>query len=256
MNDLAFDDPCLVFPMHRESLYFRREFRPQQRFPGAPCWVRFCGPSWLTVLLVESGIGAAATERALEWLLGAPLLGKVPYRPKVVINAGFAGALNEDLHVGDLVLATEVVTSDGQSWPTTWPGDLPPGAWQPPVRRGRLVTVTELVLGPQKLELGKKHQALAAEMEGAKVARMCAQRGVPFGCVRAISDDVNARISPRLASLLMGKGPFIFRLLPAVVAQPRVVVELARLARDTRRAARQLGKALGELLTLTLPFSV
>ena len=44
-TEVVFDDPCVVFALGREAKAFRREFRAQQRFAGAPCWARFCGPA-------------------------------------------------------------------------------------------------------------------------------------------------------------------------------------------------------------------
>src|SRR5437870_4664894 len=107
--------------MRRESRAFLQEFRPQQRFPGAPCWARFSGPSWLTVLVLETGVGPASTSRAADWLLSKPVLGNVPYEPRLVLSAGFAGSLQKEWHVGDVILATEVVDLDNKHWPATWP---------------------------------------------------------------------------------------------------------------------------------------
>jgi hypothetical protein len=90
-------------------------------------------------------------------------------------------------------------------------------------------------------------------MESAIVARCCSRRGVPFGCVRAISDRADMPLSPRLVALLSGRSVSPLRVMAAVMRTPRLVGELWRLGRDTRVAARQLGTALGELLTLTLP---
>src|SRR5258708_24467505 len=145
MTEITFSDPCVLFALRRESQAFRREFRPHQRFPGAPCWARFCGPAWLTALVLETGLGPARMEATLDWLLGGPLLGNVPYRPKVVVSAGFSGALQEGLQVGDVILATEVADTQGNSWPATWPETLPPGQWHPPLHRGRLLTAPQLV---------------------------------------------------------------------------------------------------------------
>jgi len=61
--------------------------------------------------------------------------------------------------------------------------------------------------------------------------------------------------SPQLQALLAGGQPSHFQLVPAVVRSPKLCGELFRLARQTRLAGDQLGKALGELLTLTLPFA-
>jgi adenosylhomocysteine nucleosidase len=255
VTELLFEDACVIFALDREARPFRREFRPQQRFPGAPCWARFCGPAWLTVLVLQTGIGQTRTRTALEWMLSRPILGNVPYRPRVVLSAGFAGALQPGLAVGDIILATEVVDTESNCWPATWPAELPPGEWQPPLRRGRVLTATHLVGDPaEKRALGEKHEAVAVEMESATVARLCSKHAIPFGCVRAISDDWNTPLSPQLVSVLAGGRVSYGRLLWHVLTSPRLTGELWRLARQTKVAAEQLGRALGELLTLTLPW--
>jgi adenosylhomocysteine nucleosidase len=255
VSDLAFTDACVVFALRREAAPFLRTFRPQQRFPGAPCRARFCGPSWLTVLVLETGLGPGAVEAALTWALGAPPFGNVPYRPKLVLSAGFSGALRQGLHVGDLVLATEVVDTEGNRWPATWPGELPPGQWQPPLKRGRLLTVPALVGDAgEKRALGERSGALAADMETAAVARLCHKHEVPFGCLRAISDDGDTPLSPQLVGLLKRGRVAPLRLAAALARRPALAGELWRLARHTRTAARQLARGLGEVLTLTLPW--
>jgi adenosylhomocysteine nucleosidase len=255
VTDLSFAYPCVVFALRRESLFFRREFRPQQRFPGAPCRARLCGPSWLTVLVLETGLGPAATEAALGWVLSEPRLGGVPYRPALVLSAGFSGALSPDLAVGDLVLADEVADTAGGRWPATWPGPLPAGEWRPPLRRGRLLTASALAGDPEeKRRLGARHEALAVDMETAVVARLCQRHGVPFGCLRTISDGQATPLAPGLVDVLRRGRVAPWRLAGALLRRPALLTELWRLAEQTRRAARQLALGLGEVLTLTLPW--
>jgi adenosylhomocysteine nucleosidase len=256
VTEVLFDDPCVAFALSRETRTFRREFKPHQRFRGAPCRARFCGPAWLSVLVLETGLGPERTARAAEWLLGRPKLGNVVYRPKVVVSAGFCGALQDGLRVGDVVLATEVVDAAGRTWPTTWPAELPQGPWDPPLHRGRVVSVPELAATPEvKRSLGLQHQALAADMEAATLAEACGKLGVPFGCVRAVSDEAGMVLSPKLAALV-GRGRVsLWRLALAVATGPTLVGELWRLAGQTGLAAERLGKAVGELLTLTLPWA-
>ena len=255
MEDIGFTDPCVIFALGRESQAFRREFPPTQRFPGAPCWARFCGPAWLSILVMETGVGATRTERALKWLFDKPQLGVVPYRPQLVISAGFAGSLHAERRVGDIILANEVVDADGGSWRTTWPEEFPEGEWQPPLHRGRLLTIGQIVATPdEKKLLAEKHGAVAVDMESAIVARWCADRSVPFACVRSISDDFGTPLSPSLAGLLRDGRVDALRLVGSVLIRPWIIGELWRLARQTTYAAEQLGKALGELLTLTTPY--
>lgn len=253
MNDITFSEPCVVFALRREALYFRKQFEPEQRVTGAPCWTAFCGPEWLQVIVLETGLGPAAMERALQWLLAKPLFGNVPLRPKLVLSAGFSGSLRAGQRVGDLVLATEVIDENGQSWPTTWPGNLPPGDWRPPLERGRILTMPALIADPaEKKALGERFNAVAVDMESATLARLCHKHNMPFGCLRAISDDLDTPLSPQLGALLRRGRVSPWRLAVALLLRPTLAGELYRLAGATRLAARQLSLALGEVLTLSL----
>jgi len=255
-DPLQFDDPCVLFALRRESAPFVRLFPVQQRFPGAPCRARFCGPSWLTVLVLETGVGPDCARRALDWLLAAPLLDNVPYRPKVVVSAGFSGALRPGYRAGDVVLADEVIAGAGQRWPVPWPGELAPGEWQPPLHRDHVLCLPRLVGDvAEKQALARQHGAGLVDMESATVAQACQHAGVRFGCVRVVSDDCQTPLSPRLVSCLSGGRVAPLRLLAATAVAPHLVPQLWRLARQTRQAAQQLALALGELLTLTLPWT-
>jgi nucleoside phosphorylase len=204
-----------------------------------------------------TGIGQAAMEQVLTWLLDQALLDGVRYRPCLVLSAGFSGSLHVDLQVGDLVLATEVVDREGHRWTAPWPGELPPGRWRSPLHRGRLLSVPAITSDPEaKRTLGQQHQAVAVDMETATVARLCQGRGVPFGCVRAISDDVHTALSPSLVSLLEGGRVVPLRVARELLRSPRLAGELWRLERQTRLAARRLAAALDDLLPLTASTSV
>jgi adenosylhomocysteine nucleosidase len=256
VNELIINDPCVIFALSREAGPFIREFPPNQSFPGAPCRARFCGPAWLSVLVLETGPGLAATTKALDWLATEPLLENLRYRPKVILSAGFAGALQESHAVGDILLATEIVDHEGNGWPATWPDTLPPGEWRPPLHRGRILTAANLIASPEeKRSLAKRHDAAGVDMESAAVAQYSSRRGIPFGCVRAISDAATTALSPQLLQLLAGGQVAPLCVVSALVRRPWLARELMRLARDTRFAADQLAKALGELLTLTLNWS-
>ena len=125
--DIAITDPCVLFALRRESMRFRRDYPYQQRFPALPAARRFRGLPSQTVLMLETGLGAASMESALRWCLNSPRFGAVPYRPRFVLSAGFSGALRPEQQVGDLILATEVV---GSEWKLLAGGSLPcPGVF-------------------------------------------------------------------------------------------------------------------------------
>lgn len=160
-------------------------------------------------------------------------------RPRVVVMAGYAGALRTGLTVGDVIIAAEVVDEYGASWPTSWPGK----------RAGRVVSAQQLVGDSrQKRELGKRLQADAVDMESAAVAEACSNSGVPFGSVRVISDDADTSLSPRLARMLAGGNISPWRVCRELVQSPRIIGEMMRLGRNTTFAGNQLAEALRLLL--------
>jgi len=229
--------PCVLFALRRESHFFRRALPPWGPCPGAPCWARICGPREQPVLLAETGVGQARVGCALDWLLGT--------RPPWVLFAGFGGALADDLRVGDVVWATGVRDAEGRAWPTTWPGIIPAE-----LRRGTLLTMPRIISTPgEKRALARQHGAVAVDMESALLARRCSELGVPFGCLRAISDDAATSLSPELARIV-GEGTVApWQFVAALARRPRLLGEMLRLARYTKEASRRLGGALGQLLS-------
>lgn len=98
---------AVLFALDREARRFRRGAR---RLPGiAPCpvWQKADG-----TVVVVTGMGAAAVELALDWLLE-----DWRYRPTRIVSAGFCGGLSpEELQVGSLVRPAEVVDEAGHRW--------------------------------------------------------------------------------------------------------------------------------------------
>ena len=143
----------------------------------------------------------------------------VASRPALVVAAGFCGALDPALKVGDVVTSPHILTVD------------------------------HLVADPaEKRRLAELHGALAVDMESAAVAEVCAECGVPFLAVRAVSDTVDTALSPELVRLLSGANVSWWRAVRAVVRKPSLLGEFRRLARDTKIAARNLARELVDLL--------
>jgi adenosylhomocysteine nucleosidase len=225
----------VLFALRRESMIFRRTHRPLRRLAG-PCYSAMAGQSFV---LMETGVGRAAVAAALDWLLTT-----VP-RPRWLLYAGFGGALDPALRIGDALIADSVIDGLGRSWSS----GIPDHAW-PGVKHGRLFTSDRLVGAPEdKLRLGSQFDARMVDMEAVHVAARCAQAAIPFGCVRAISDTVDTALSPALVAMLAGERVSPVRLARAIAHRPALVLELWRLGRDTRVAAGQLARVLDGFLT-------
>jgi len=212
-------DVVVLFALEREAAPFRRAVR---RRPG--------------IRIAVTGVGQTSAKQAVATVLAGP-----PSR--LIVMAGFCGALRPGMSVGQVVIPEVVVDASGRAWPTA-EALLPLGVLQS-VRMGRILTTNRLIAGPaEKQQLGTRHQADAVDMESAVVAAACALADTPFLAVRAVSDTVDTTLSPTLVRLLAGGAVSIRRVCAALVGKPSLLIEFLRLARDTRTAAQQLAEAL------------
>lgn len=235
--------PCVVFALRRESAPFRRLLGCQQALSNAPCGAWLCGHR--RVVILETGTGTARTEQALEWLLASS--GGVPGGVSALVSAGFCGALDSDLKIADIIRPDEVIHPGHGPWPVTWPADPSPCQRARPGLR--LLTAPTMVGDPDARQAMRlRYQAAAVDMEAAAVARLCGRHGLPFGCLRVVSDRANATLSPALVTCLAGARVSFTGLARALVQQPILAAEMWRLGRDTGRAARALAFAVARLL--------
>ncbi|MFO0965332.1 MAG: hypothetical protein U0793_07060 [Gemmataceae bacterium] len=235
---MAAGDPSIVvlFALRRESSFFLKTLSgtgriATQRFAA---WTGNAGTA--TVLVLETGIGAAQTQRGLDWLIGA-------FRPRHLVAAGFCGGLDPLLRVGAVVQAGEVVDEGGA---------LVPLAVQPlAMPRVRLVTCPRLLAtAAERASLATAHQAQTVDMESVHIARFGRDHGIPVTCVRAVSDDARSSLAPVLADLLSAGRVSAGRLTCALLRRPWLLRQMLRLARDTRVAGHNLALVLRELVEM------
>jgi nucleoside phosphorylase len=155
-----------------------------------------------------------------------------------LISAGFAGALNDRLHTGDLLFAENFSTiqlneihSSGNS----------------PIHRGNLLTVPAIIDSvEERQKIAETTGAAAIDMETELIARGCAEHGVPLLSLRVMSDspaeplpappmilfdiDLQRTDYPRFALYL--------------TSHPTAVWRLTRFAGRIRRARERLANAI------------
>ena len=138
------------------------------------------------VLLTTHGPGRKNAGHATRWACD-----RFPIR--ALVSAGIAGGLDPSLRVGDVVLADSILEVTSR---VEYPVRLPfyttvsePSADRlPDPVIGKLVTVDSVVQDiVGKAEL-RKTGARAVDMESSAVVAEAARRGLPFFCVRAVSD--------------------------------------------------------------------
>jgi adenosylhomocysteine nucleosidase len=149
------------------------------------------------VALVTAGPGAGSAAAATEAVIAA-------HRPRLVVAAGFAGALRDDLRRYHILLPNEVMDLTGRSLklPNLVQGDqLPDG-----VHIGKLISVHELVRDPQaKRELGERFGALAVNLETFAVAETCRRLAIPMAAVKVITDTPDEILPPEVAYLMRAR---------------------------------------------------
>jgi adenosylhomocysteine nucleosidase len=151
------------------------------------------------VVVAVGGVGMAAARRAADLLVAG-------HRPRWLLSAGFAGALDPALSRNDLVLADEIIDGQGHKLPVDIPDALSDG---PGHIRRRLLTVDRIVLRPEeKQQLRREFEADLVDMESSVVAEYCKGKLVHFLSVRVISDDATTSLPREVATILSHTGSY------------------------------------------------
>lgn len=138
------------------------------------------------MLLVRTGVGAKKAGRAMRCLAQH-------YAPAVVLLLGAAGALDPSLHIGDIIIIRNIVTKTGVQY--TCDEALGKDAFNVlqktglPVMWGNCLSVDRFTHHcVEKKRLLREYGVQAIDMESAAAAQVLQQEGIPFFCIRSISD--------------------------------------------------------------------
>jgi len=161
----------------------------------------------------------------------------------LLISSGFAGALNNDLQIGDLLLAKNFLTIalDEKRSPFL----------SFPIHEGKLLTVSALIDSSEKRhEIARTSGAAAVDMETEFVARACAEHGIPLLSLRVISDTPREPF-PAPARILFDiakQKTDLPKLATFFLAHPNRIPRLAQFSRRIANARKILVRALVEIV--------
>ena len=183
------------------------------------------GHADLEILL--TGVGQKNAERALRASLAR-------HKPRLVLTCGFAGGLNPELQVGD------VLFSPGTA-PVLKEELLAAGAREGCFQCADRIAVT----AAEKQALRQSVGADAVEMESAVILRICQEEDIPSTTIRVISDAAHEDL-PLDFNRLMTPSQRLdpARLALAILNSPGKFPALLRLRRQTRFAAERLAQIL------------
>jgi adenosylhomocysteine nucleosidase len=111
-----------------------------------------------------------------------------------------------------------------------------------------LVTVAKVADEAEKKHLAATYEAGLVEMEAAGVARLVRMRGIPFYCIKGISDGYSDKL-PDFNRFISADGHFqLVRFVFFVVPRPWYWPALIRMGENSKRAARSIAVSVRGLL--------
>ncbi|MCC7155865.1 MAG: hypothetical protein IT161_14920 [Bryobacterales bacterium] len=188
------------------------------------------GHRWL---LAANGPGHDLASRAMRAVLRVQAA-------RAVVSTGFCGALDPALRAADVVVATEV-----------WSGTNcfraeAPGSGQA-AARGAVVSQDRVATTAGEKAALRARGAAAVEMEAGAVASMAQDLGLPFYCIRVVSDEASASLPLDFNRFRNSRGDFDRgRIARAAALRPWTWPGLIHLSRNCRRASVTLGDFLAD----------
>ena len=157
----------------------------------------------------------------------------------ILISTGFAGALNDELHVGDLLLA--------RNFSTIEPSESNSLLSNLRIHRADLLTAHGLIdSSDERYTIARASGAAAVDMETEFIARACAEHGVPLLSLRVITDTPRKPF-PAPTKVLFDIEQQRTRLLTLAIfflAHPNRVPRMVQFARKIAHARKILASAL------------
>jgi adenosylhomocysteine nucleosidase len=193
-------------------------------------WARSAQLGDREVALVANGAGPVRAASAVD-------AGKADGDVALVCSMGFCGALDRSLGIGDVFVA-DCVRAGARSFSASQPvtGQV--------YRSGILASIDHVAQTAEEKSRLRATGAWAVEMEAAGVAERAAHWGLPFYCVRAVTDLAEESFGMDFNAALRPDGRFdTMRILASAMSNPvKLFPELIRLRGRCQTAAKVLGE--------------
>jgi adenosylhomocysteine nucleosidase len=186
--------------------------------------------------VLHTGVGEKVCRQQIEKFLQGQQF-------DLLISAGFAGALNDQLKVGDLLLAKNFSTMEPSAMRSSVSGL--------PVRLADLLTLPRLIdSSDERNEIAQTSGAAAVDMETEFIARACVAHAIPLLSLRVITDTPREPF-PAPAHILFDiakQRTDLPKLATFFLAHPNRVPRFVQFARRVARVRKSLANVLVELV--------
>ena len=181
------------------------------------------------ILMAANGVGLPRAAAALDAALAV-------FQPDALASIGFCGALAPGLVLNDVVVATEV--TDGETRHRSASVENPR-----PHRRGVVRTSPRVAQTAEDRGALHAEGAIVVEMEAFAVAQCALSRGIPFYCIKVVTDLACENLANDFNKALRADGHFdTIVLLQGTLRHPFArIAELVRLAKRCKQATRVIG---------------
>jgi adenosylhomocysteine nucleosidase len=198
------------------------------------------------ILLAANGAGPRLAEKAVEVAIRAVTAADLSAsKLEAVISTGWCGALDPALKEKQILIATEILNAASQERYECARVDIPDSSAKTAVS-GLIVSQDRIaVLAQEKTRLRAETGALAVEMEAAGVAARARRAGLPFCCIKVVTDRAEESFGFDLNAMRTSEGRIARgKIIGHTVAHLNLLPELFRLKRRSEEAARALGEFL------------
>jgi len=239
--DLAHADVGIVSAIPMELNPFIGQLEKRRSYSGGK--FKFIGGTYedkVKIVVVQQAVGFAKARTATQALIDA-------HTPDWVLSAGYSGALQPEMGIGDIIVGDSICDQHGHSIKIDMNMEANPKTG---LRVGRLLTADELVLKVEKKrELGEKHKALAVDLESMAVAQVCQETATRFLAIRSLSDDMSEDLPKEILSLMGESGTVrLGAAVGAIWKRASSMKDMWQLREKAMHASRRLAAFLNMLL--------
>lgn len=221
-----------------------REFRGLLPFCGSvqkldwPLeWARSAELMGRRIWLTANGAGPKRAGEAVDFARSEAPKGSLD----AVVSTGFCGGLDPELRIGDVFVATSI-QAGGKSTPALSP------QCERKYSSGTLVSIDRVAQTIEEKRDLRSSGASAVEMEAAGVLSRVREWGMPFYCIRSVTDMANESFHLDFNAVRLADGRFSTpRILAAAMKRPMTIgPELIELRNRCVTAAQSLGEFIAD----------
>jgi adenosylhomocysteine nucleosidase len=193
------------------------------------------------IMLAANGAGPKLAAQAVEVAIRAVAAAELSAsKLEAVVSTGYCGALDPDLREFQIVAPSEVLDlKSKQTFECAPPGTDSPHCSGLLVSEDRVVSYT-----PEKQKL-RMQGAIAVDMESAGVAARTSRAGLPFYCIKVVSDRADESFPLDINNMRTKEGRIQrVKIGLHALTHPNIVPSLLHWKRRTEDAAKALGSFL------------